>query len=97
MVRGLAGRVELFVGRGFEEDHGIVRLDKSTREYLKLKIGDEVRISSIALSLAEAKAKVAEALVDDEGKSIVRIADDKMHEGSFKVGMRVFIESFNPL
>ncbi len=97
MVMKLVGRVELFVGRGYDGDKGIVRLDSHTMEYLGIKPGDEVRISSLALSLAETKAKVAEALIGDEGKSIVRIADDIMREGNFNVGMRVLVGSYQPI
>ncbi len=93
----MVGRVELFIGRGYNGDEGIARLDEHTRDYLNLKPGDEVTISSLALSFAETKAKVAEALIDDEGKSIVRIADDIMHEGNFKIGMRVLVGNNSPM
>ncbi len=93
----MSGRVELFVGRGYDGDKGIARLDKHTMEYLGVKPGDEVRISSLALSIAEAKAKVAEAFIGDEGKSIVRIAEDVMREGSLNIGMRVLVGSYQPI
>jgi hypothetical protein len=87
----LSGRVELFVGRGIDGDQGVARLDETTRQYLNVEPGDEVYISSLSLSLAQAKAKVAEALKGDEGTSIVRIADDKINEGNFRIGMRVLV------
>lgn len=87
----LSGRVELFVGRGIDGDQGVARLDETTRQYLGVEPGDEVCISSLSLSLAQAKAKVAKALKGDEGTSIVRIADDKIKEGNFRIGMRVLI------
>jgi len=87
----LSGRIELFVGRGIDGDQGVARLDETTRQYLNVEPGDEVYISSLSLSLAQAKAKVAEALKGDEGTSIVRIADDKINEGNFRIGMRVLV------
>jgi hypothetical protein len=87
----MSGRVELFVGRGIDGDQGTARLDETTRQYLKVEPGDEVYISSLSLSLAQAKVKVAEALKGDEGTSIVRIAEDKITEGNFRVGMRVLV------
>jgi hypothetical protein len=87
----LSGRVELFVGRGIDGDQGVARLDETTRQYLSVEPGDEVYISSLSLSLAQAKAKVAKALKGDEGTSIVRIADDKIKEGNFRIGMRVLV------
>lgn len=87
----MSGRIELFVGRGIDGDQGVARLDETTRQYLNVEPGDEVYISSLSLSLAQAKAKVAEALKGDEGTSIVRIADDKINEGNFRIGMRVLV------
>ncbi|WP_455277645.1 hypothetical protein [[Eubacterium] cellulosolvens] len=87
----MSGRVELFVGRGIDGDQGIVRLDDPTRQYLNVELGDEVYISSLSLSIAQAKAKVDKALKGDEGTSIVRVADDKIKEGNFRVGMRVLV------
>lgn len=87
----MSGRIELFVGRGIDGDQGVARLDETTRQYLNVEPGDEVYISSLSLSLAQAKAKVAKALKGDEGTSIVRIADDKINEGNFRIGMRVLV------
>ena len=83
----------MFVGRGIDGDQDIARLDETTRQYLGVEPGDDVYISSLSLSLAQAKTKVAEALKEDEGTSIVRIADDKIKEGNFRVGMRVLVGS----
>ena len=93
----MSGRVELYVGRGVEEDDGIVRLDEHTMEYLGVRPGDEVCISSLALSLAETYAKVAEAQIKDKGRSILRISNDIMREGNFKVGMRVLVGNYSPM
>jgi hypothetical protein len=94
-LRGLqmCGRVELFVGRGIDGDNGIARLDEHTREYLRVNLGDEVYISGLSVSLAQANAKVAKALKDDEDKSIIRISDDKIREGNLRIGMRVLVGS----
>ena len=93
----MAGRVELYVGRGFDGDNGIVRLDEHTMGYLGVRPGDEVCISSLALSLAETYAKVDEAFVEDKGRSILRVSADIMQVGNFKVGMRVLVGNHSPM
>ncbi|KON28299.1 hypothetical protein AC481_02220 [miscellaneous Crenarchaeota group archaeon SMTZ-80] len=93
----LSGRVELYVGKGFDGDNGSVRLDEHTMEYLGVRPGDEVCISSLALSLAETYAKVAEAQIEDKGRSVLRVSNDIMRKGNFKVGMRVLVGNHSPM
>jgi len=85
----LVGRAKLIVAEPVKGDVGIARIDKATMQYIGVKPGDEIDIFGGIFSPAHVRVKVAEALPEDEGKGIIRIAEDKMREGGFKLGMKV--------
>ncbi len=89
----MGGRAKLIVAQPIKGDVGVVRIDKSTRTYLGVNVGEEVDIFGGIFSPAHVRAKVVEATSDDEGKGIIRVAEDKMQEGNFKLGMKVTVDT----
>lgn len=89
----MGGRAKLIVAEPVKGDSQVARIDKATMTYVGVKPGDEVDIFGGIFSPAHARVKVAEALPEDEGKGIIRIAADVMEEAGFKVGMKVTVDA----
>jgi len=86
-------KAKMIVKVPVEGDEGVVRLDKKTMEYLGMKIGDKVEVTSSFWSirgtytLAESKELASE----DEGQGIIRLSKDKLVDGNFRPGDKVIV------
>lgn len=89
----MGGRAKLIVAQPVKGDVGVARIDKATRTYLGVNVGEEVDIFGGIFSPAHVRVKVVEIAAEDEGKGIIRVAEDKMQEGNFKLGMKVTVDT----
>ncbi|MEM2497828.1 MAG: hypothetical protein QXR81_05595 [Candidatus Nezhaarchaeales archaeon] len=86
-------RAKLVLKAPFEDDRGIIRLDKKTMEYLGVKKGDRVEVTASFWSTRGTYtiATVAELPPEDEGQGIARLAKDRLEDGNFRVGDKVIV------
>ena len=83
--------VQLIVAHPLKGDVDVARIDESTQKYLDIKQGDEADIIGELLSGTHTRIKIFNSNSDDNGKGIIRIAQNKMEECNYKVGTKVLV------
>ena len=84
---------KLVVKIPLEGDEGIARLDTKTMEYLGVKQGDKVEITSSFWSVRGTYtiANIDSLPEGDEGEGIIRLSKDRLEDGNFRPGDKVIV------
>ncbi len=88
-------KAKVVIKSPYKGDKDIVRMDKATMSLLKVKKGDVVEITASFWSpWGSSVTAIVDELMEDE-YGIIRLSENKLREGNFKVGDAVIIRKIN--